>query len=189
MSRAEWIKLAEIMRGNWPSATLPDTAIAVQYEDVEDTPYPAAAAALRDLKARDFPPNAAQIARRAAELSAEPEPDFDQVRSAFNAMLKADRNEYGADHSPGWDAWERHGYHDRIIVFFDAGRWRQWCLTPVDDTTFYAQQRDEYRAQRGRAERERQLIAASVDREQLQRRDGLRKIGSLTPQLNEGGQR
>jgi len=174
MEQVQWITLVQVMQAMWPQAKFPPKAMQVQYEFVKSTGYESGLAAVKDMAARDWPPNSAQVAQRAMELEQGPEPDFDEVVRAFDEVRKRDGGRlFGANAAPPAAAWD--GFHPRVGAFFSRSRWRLWCSS-THDGTFYAQQRDEYRMGRARAESEQRLLALGVD------------VGALAPgALSERG--
>jgi hypothetical protein len=183
LTRPEWLNVVSLQKALWPHGRFPDDAMIVQYEFVAQVPYDAAVLAVKALATREHPPNAAMIARKAAELLDGDLPGWDEVRPTLVAMI---RKGYDTTHPPDQAAWESNGYHPVLAAFFSPARWRQWCLTDEADTTFNAQQRVEYRLVTGRVDEELALLAAGVDRREIgrgpQRLDPARSLG-----LIEGG--
>jgi hypothetical protein len=178
MNQSEWIELVQLMQAEWPREVFPAKAMQLQYEHVKNTSYAAGEAAVRDLATDRFAPNAAQIAQRAGELIGEDLPDFDQVRAAFKQILKGrDIGLSPGDHIPLLEDWQARKIPDLIAAYFDAGRFRLWCNADERDTTFVAQQRDEWRSLTGRSKRDRDLLIAGVDRAAL--RSGRGEPGKL----------
>lgn len=171
----EWCRLAQTRIALWPRMQAADEgALRIEHEFLKATPYEAGFAALKSMASREFPPNAAMIAETALALVSPPEPDFDQVAAEFKRMVIRDAGRWDARCSPTPEAWERHGVHPRIAEYFTGERWRLWCSVDLSDTTFYAQQRDEYRMGRSRYESNQRLIAAGVDRPRLEK--GLHRL-------------
>lgn len=166
MTRNEWLDINSWMQINWPRVTFDVAVVKKQHELVEHVSYGHALAAVKAVGAEDWPPSPLAIARIAGELAAPPEPDFDEVRAAFRRML---RHGFDVARCPKPRDWDANDEHPRIADYFDRGRWLLWCNTPESDTTFVAQQRDEYRAGRSRFEKAQRLLAAGVDRAQLER--------------------
>lgn len=173
MTRDEWIEIVQVEQALWPHASFPPEVVSVQYEFVKDVPHDVGLAALKSMAARDYPPNSAQIALAASELVGTDTPDFDEVRAAFRRMLRKGR--FSAASPPVAIDWTDNGAHELLAGYFDRSRWRQWCLTDEDDTTFYAQQRDEYRTVRARYQRTGSLEALGVNRPALLR-EGLHQL-------------
>lgn len=164
--RREWVQVAQLEQALWPHGKFPDEAMMVQYTFVENVPLELALAAVKSLATREHPPNAAMIAEAASRLASPELPGWDEVRPALMRMI---RRGFGADRAPQVGSWEAAGYHPILAAFFTPARWRQWCLTDEGDTTFNAQQRDEYRLVCGRSEKEFELLSAGVDRAEIQR--------------------
>lgn len=170
MTWNEWIELVQVRQALFDRVPAPDgKTLKVQYEFIKGVPYDAALAALKAEASNDWPPNPGQLAEKALELVNPPEPDFDQVVAAFRTMVGKSGGRWDTTTAPRHDDWLQRGFVERVASFFDVHRWKLWCQTPESDRTFYAQQRDEYHAARGRHEREQRLLASGVDRAQLER--------------------
>jgi hypothetical protein len=174
LQRHEWLKVVQLEQALWPHSKFPDEAMMIQYEFVKDVPFEAAMTAVKALATREHAPNAAMIAKQAAELLDGDLPGWDEVRPALMSMLAKG---FDANRAPTQIDWERNGFHAILAAYFTPQRWRLWCLTDEHDTTFNAQQRDDYRAMCGRSEKELALLAAGVNRSEIGR--GLRQLDPI----------
>ena len=117
-------------------------------------------------------------------------PDWDQVRPAFTTMLERG---YDRDMALSREGWVSQGLHEVYADYFDKRRWKLWCDTDETDTTFNAQQRDEYRSLARRSDESAELLAAGIDRDALQRGiergigHGMKSAGAVVAELLAGG--
>lgn len=170
MSKAEWIELVRRMRAEWPHASVPDESIATWYEHVADLDAGAAADAIASLArdGREFPPTGGMIRRRVDEMG---RADLDHGAAYALAMQAATRH---GGHATGLD-WLREQDPVAALAAERYG-WREFCLSPADDTTRRAQFRDVYRGalrDRERADSHRDLEAGAEPR----------KLGAVLPGL------
>jgi hypothetical protein len=179
MKQSEWFELVQLQMAYWSNTKISPEMASLQYERVKNVPADSARAVL-DSWTGDFPPTVIQIVQEAGHLVAEDLPDFDEVRAAFRQIIKGrDIGLPPARRAPLPEDWRARGIPDLIAAYFDVSRFRLWCNVSETDTTFIAQQRDEWRALTGRSKRDRDLLIAGVDRGAL--RSGRDEPGKLDP--------
>lgn len=153
MTASEAARVCSMVRMLWPHAQLPAETPRLWAQVLPDAEAADVEAAIRELSVdgREFPPLIGQIAAKLNER-ANPFPDPDEMQAEFFRLLKR----YSHQNPPPPEA-----YSHALLGFFFGGnnnaRWREWCLAEDGDTTFYAQQREAYKAMRVRTERDRNL--------------------------------
>jgi len=80
VTRPEWIEVVQVMRVNWPHATIPKESIAKWYEDVKHLPGEQVRVAAEVIyrEGREFPPNGALLVAKVSELSRD-DPDHGEA--------------------------------------------------------------------------------------------------------------
>jgi hypothetical protein len=85
MTPAEWTQIAQQMVARWPHSDLPDSSLAVWFDDLKDLSAEVVATAVMALyrDGRDFPPNGAQILAKVSELDRD-DPDWGRAWELAN---------------------------------------------------------------------------------------------------------
>lgn len=179
LTRPEWIEVVQLIRLNWPHATVPDGSITKWYADLEHLPAEQVRVAVETLyrDGREYPPNSGHILAKLADLDHDAVGYGEGWALAKRAALKAPKA------SAEWLA-ER----DPIA----AATVRQLCGGPVltfmldDEPTVRAQFRNVYQSLESAQKRDAAYSGLpSAGLRRLER--GPRKLGdALRRALPEG---
>lgn len=146
MTNAEWMRIVARMRGWWPQAALPDSSLALWFDDLRGQAavdvLAAVGTAYRD--GEQWPPNGAQILQRLATLRVDA-PPFDRVWTLGHQAA----GRFGRRRAIEAHAWltDQLGETAANVVIDD---WQAYCDGLPSDRTRFAQTRDVY-AERQRA--------------------------------------
>lgn len=179
MNRSETAQVLTVVKMLWPHSTLGGSAVEVLglwHSFLESYSARDVEAAIRDLAAqgREFAPPVGMVVKTISERTLNI-PEWDEVVAEIERGLMRYRREM----PPGGFSSERemHGapppeyWSHPAIAAFITPAWHEWrmCLER-DRRTFYAQQRDAYKAMAARDERSTALAGIGAPR-----REGLRR--------------
>lgn len=153
MTVAEAARCCAMVQMLWPHAALPAETPRLWAQLLPDATAGEVEAAIREfaVDGREFPPLIGMVTAKVNER-ANPFPDPDEMQTEFFRLLRR----HSHDYPPPPEAYS----HPLLAEFFASNRharWREWCAADDGDTTFYAQQREAYKAMRHRTERDRNL--------------------------------
>jgi hypothetical protein len=183
MTRADTSRTIAIVRMEWPHSNLgPDAQQVVAYwhSILHDFDTAEVEAAVKELivSGLKFAPTAGDVAKLTVERRS-PHPDWDQAWGEIDRL----RWRYHPGF-PGRETPPPERFSHPLIAAFALPAWKELCLGPAPGTkdfgTFYAQQREAWKALAARSERGVALAAvgASRRRGELERPDWSRALPS-----------
>lgn len=167
MNLTETTRVLAAVRLLWPHSNLgddPQAVIRMWHSFLSDLDYRRVDSAIRELAAqgREFAPAVGLVVKTVADRIVD-SPDFDEVMDEVHRLLKRYHPAY-----PGREKPPAEAFSHPSVAAFARDAWRELALGPAPGTnnygTFYAQQREAYKALAARHQRGVALAAVGAPR-------------------------
>jgi hypothetical protein len=167
MTREETARVVAAIQLLWPHSNLggaPADVVSMWHSFLGEFPHQAVDAAVRELSAqgREHAPPVGVVAKTVATRAVDP-PDWDEVWTEIEQLLKRYHPGFPNRETPPAGAFSH-----PLIAAFAVPSWRELALGPASGTkdhgTFYAQQREAWKAFAHRSQRSVALGAVGAPR-------------------------
>jgi hypothetical protein len=183
VNRAEAVDVLEVVVAVWPRVEQTHNAPDVWATIFGAVPADAVLEAVKDFISAGsaFPPSASEVLKLVADRETDV-PEWDEALAEIERALERYRpplrgrvvtSERELYAGPPDDYWS----HPVLGIFMQGNVWHEWrAVRERDRRTFLAQQREAYKALRGRASRDLGLLLVSAPRRSTLTGGGLRRL-------------